>query len=162
LLIEIIRLVSVKFRGKDHMQAAVFGNYIAMPLLFFAFFIYTQKLEKTLDAYLDSQDDGIWQNRNIETNSSFNSLIPAECLIAESFPVDMKFLMGYILISYVSYPILFYYIIAVTTLMQSAILIYAMVNRRIGQMRRADAREALASRQNPNESISGNTVLREW
>jgi hypothetical protein len=31
------------------MEAAVLGNYIAMPLLFFTFFIYTHKLEKTLN-----------------------------------------------------------------------------------------------------------------
>jgi hypothetical protein len=48
--IEIIRLISVKYRGKDHMESAIVGNYVTMPVLFFAFFIYTHKLEKNLNA----------------------------------------------------------------------------------------------------------------
>ena len=50
LVIEIIRLISVKYRGKDHMECAIIGNYVTMPFLFFAFFIYTHKLEKNLSA----------------------------------------------------------------------------------------------------------------
>ena len=42
------------------MEAAIFGNYVAMPILFFGFFIYTHKLEKTLDALEEAQENGLW------------------------------------------------------------------------------------------------------
>ena len=67
-----------------------------------------------------------------EAISGFTQL-SAACIDTSVAPVDLKFHVGFMIISLISYLVLFYYILAVTVLAQSACLIYVMVERRIQQ-----------------------------
>ena len=86
LIIEVARLLHVKWRGRDSPKVHIFGNFIVMPALFFAFFIYTMKLDKFFST-LSGTQDGKWQMPNSLTTSAspsdsiagFTSLSPA-CL----------------------------------------------------------------------------------
>lgn len=135
LCIEVARLLHVRTRGRDSPKVHIIGNFIVMPLAFFAFFIYTQKMDKFFST-LSGTQEGRWQvtssfsSSGSEAVTGFTSLSPA-CLDASKPPVDLKFHTGFMIISLLSYLVLFYYILAVTVLVQSACLIYVMVERRI-------------------------------
>lgn len=59
LMIEVARLLHVKWRGRDSPKVHIFGNFIVMPTLFFAFFIYTMKMDKFFST-LSGTQEGKW------------------------------------------------------------------------------------------------------
>ena len=48
-MINLGRLLFVKYTSKDNILLTIIGNFMVMPCLFFAFFIYTHKIDKHLE-----------------------------------------------------------------------------------------------------------------
>lgn len=113
------------------------GNFILMPILFTAFFVYTQQL-------FENSDPNVPQVMS-PMEASRAQVPPNECLMAD--PLS-KILYGtFQLVSVLTYGIAVYYIITTTMLFQGYCLIKAIANRRIALMRRRDLQEETGSGQ---------------
>jgi hypothetical protein len=107
-----------------------------MPGLFFAFFIYTHKMDKRLELASGAMAS------ELITMPNFSGL-KLVCPHTSTPPIDLDYLSGFELISMVNYIFLFYYMILVTVVVQSTCLIKVMADRRIAGIRRHEAQTAI-------------------
>lgn len=138
LLIEIWRYMCVKLHHQESIMVHLGGNFVLMPVVFTVFFVYTQMMfersnpdpEQVL-TYREARSATLEQNECVEADYLSQSLY-------STFQI----------VSVLSYLVVFYYIVAVMVVVQSACLIKAIVQRRIGLMRRRDQEAARGNGEN--------------
>lgn len=117
LVVQVWRYLYVKLNYQESMVLHLGGNYILMPMAFLAFFIYTQTMYENSnpdpEVVLSYQEA---QHTQLEQNICVSGDVLSQSLYS-TFQI----------VSILSYLVMFYYIVAIVVVIQSACLIKAIV-----------------------------------
>lgn len=129
LMMSLARTLHLKYTHRESPALTVFGNGLLIPGLFFAFFIYTHKMDKRLELASGAMAS------ELITMPNFAGLKLA-CPHTRIAPIDLDYFSGFELVSMINYVFLFYYMVYVIVVVQSTCLIKVMAERRIASLRR--------------------------